>query len=104
MPRRLQRSRRRGWRKPDGAVIVDRTSRWGNPVRLSIYLSAGFSDSAARRQAVLAFGSALRHGLLPFSVEDVKRELRGKDLVCFCPLDKPCHANVLLAVANGRAR
>jgi len=31
VPRRLQRRRTRGWRKPAGSVIVDRTSRWGNP-------------------------------------------------------------------------
>lgn len=27
-------------------------------------------------------------------------ELRGKDLACFCPLDKPCHADVLIEIAN----
>lgn len=27
-------------------------------------------------------------------------ELRGKDLACFCPLDRPCHADVLLELAN----
>ena len=26
--------------------------------------------------------------------------VRGKDLVCWCPLDQPCHADVLLEVAN----
>lgn len=31
MPVRLQRKRQAGWRKPENAVIVDRTSRWGNP-------------------------------------------------------------------------
>ena len=27
-------------------------------------------------------------------------ELRGKNLACFCPLDQPCHADVLLELAN----
>jgi hypothetical protein len=31
--------------------------------------------------------------------EDVK-ELQGKNLACFCPLDQPCHADVLLEIAN----
>jgi hypothetical protein len=31
---------------------------------------------------------------------DVRRELRGKDLACWCPLDAPCHADVLLELAN----
>jgi hypothetical protein len=30
----------------------------------------------------------------------VKRELHGRDLACYCPLDEPCHADVLLAIAN----
>lgn len=30
----------------------------------------------------------------------IKEELRGKDLVCWCPLDQPCHADVLLEIAN----
>ncbi len=27
-------------------------------------------------------------------------QLRGKDLACWCPLDQPCHADVLLELAN----
>jgi hypothetical protein len=27
-------------------------------------------------------------------------ELRGKNLACWCPLDAPCHADVLLELAN----
>ena len=26
--------------------------------------------------------------------------IRGRDLACFCPLDRPCHADVLLELAN----
>jgi hypothetical protein len=37
---------------------------------------------------------------LAVTVEDARRELRGRDLACYCPLDEPCHADVLLAVAN----
>ena len=32
--------------------------------------------------------------------QTVQSELRGKDLFCFCSLDKPCHADVLLELAN----
>jgi hypothetical protein len=32
----------------------------------------------------------------------VRQVLRGKDLACWCPLDQPCHADVLLEIANGR--
>lgn len=43
---------------------------------------------------------ALLAGTPGFSVEDVQRELRGRDLACWCPLDQPCHADVLLEIAN----
>lgn len=43
---------------------------------------------------------------LKVTVEDIRRELAGKDLACWCPLPPPgepdiCHAAVLLAVARG---
>jgi Domain of unknown function (DUF4326) len=34
------------------------------------------------------------------TVEDVRRELAGRDLACWCPLTEPCHADVLLEIAN----
>lgn len=30
-------------------------------------------------------------------------EIAGLDLACWCPLDQPCHADVLLELANGGA-
>ncbi len=39
-------------------------------------------------------------GSLPFTTEQVRRELRSKNLACWCPLDQPCHADVLLEIAN----
>jgi hypothetical protein len=32
--------------------------------------------------------------------ERFAEQLRGKDLACWCPLDQPCHADVLLEIAN----
>jgi hypothetical protein len=37
---------------------------------------------------------------LSYTIEDVRRELAGKDLACWCPLDRPCHGDVLLRFAN----
>jgi hypothetical protein len=37
---------------------------------------------------------------LPVTLEDVRRELRGRDLACYCPLDESCHADVLIEIAN----
>ena len=36
----------------------------------------------------------------PPTVADIRKELRGKNLACFCQLDQPCHADVLLEIAN----
>lgn len=36
------------------------------------------------------------------TVEEIQRELAGKDLACWCPLDQPCHADVLLRIAAGK--
>jgi hypothetical protein len=53
-----------------------------------------------RHEAIGCYHEDLLAGRLAVTVEDVKRELCGRDLACYCPLDEPCHADVLLAVAN----
>jgi hypothetical protein len=35
-------------------------------------------------------------------VEVIRRELGGKNLACWCPLNQQCHADVLLELANGK--
>jgi hypothetical protein len=99
-PVRLRLSRRRGFdlqahsRDVNGlpAVNVARPSKWGNP---NLVITHG------QEGAVRAFARDLHAGILDFSVEDVRRELRGKNLACWCALDgKPCHADVLLDIAN----
>lgn len=113
MPKRIQRRRTKGWRMPDGAVYVGRGSRWGNPYRWDKYPplvwwdgeSQRVSIAERRRWAVVDFKSSLAYGIggltnFPNLIE-VRSELVGHDLVCWCPLDQPCHADVLLELANG---
>lgn len=90
MPRRHQRSRRPGARLPAGVVVVTRPTRWGNPHPLAL----------GRPEAVRRYRDDLLAGRLVVTVDDVRRDLRGRDLACYCPLDEPCHADVLLEVAN----
>jgi hypothetical protein len=73
-------------------VYVGGGSPWANPFR---------SSKAHPEVAVAAFESALTEGRLSFTVENVKASLSGKDLVCWCSPDKPCHGDVLLRWANG---
>ena len=90
-PRRLQRSRKAGYRLPAGTVVVTRPTKWGNPHPLEL----------GRQEAVRRFRRDLLSGRLGVTVRDVQRELRGRNLACYCPLDEPCHADVLLDIANG---
>ena len=92
-PKRLRRSRRRGWKTPLGAVYVGRPTRFGNP-----HVVSHLHDDASL--AVARYRADLLAGRLRVSVDDVRRELRGKDLLCWCALDRPCHADVLLELAR----
>jgi hypothetical protein len=123
MPQRIQRKRVKGWRLPDGAVWVGQPSKWGNPYRWSDYppVYTGTSidgetyevhrpPSVRRQWAVTDYRAQcldqIARGLGPDdwpTVEDIRAELAGEDLACWCPLDQPCHADVLLEIANGDA-
>ena len=89
IPSRVQLSRKRGWRKPAGAVVVSRPSRWGNPYTIAVH---------GRVKAVALYRRRLVEN--PGLVEAARRELAGKDLACWCRPGELCHADVLLEVAN----
>lgn len=122
-PVRVQLSRRKGWRMPPNTVKVDRTTRHGNQFLIIAaddgrFVITRFADEwrfgcdhrqdatfaddlmAARAEAVRRyrewlnseFGKLYRHSMLP--------DLRRRNLACWCPLDQPCHADVLLELAN----
>lgn len=88
MPVRIQRMRTKGWRAPVGAVNVSRPSRWGNPFLVS---ELGLDEAIKRFRLMMTD---------PRNIEEATRDLRGRDLMCWCPLDQPCHADVLLEIAN----
>lgn len=74
---------------PEGAVYVGRPGKWGNPFN---------ERSFGRTKAVDGYRSHLKLQLKIGRLDP--EELRGKDLACWCPLDQPCHADVLLELAN----
>jgi hypothetical protein len=92
---------------PEGAIYVGRPTRWGNPCRITRCIVSdenGYEHHAVSRAetrgiAARLFREALYDDRLPITLEDVD-ELRGHDLACWCPLSSPCHADVLLEVAN----
>ena len=153
-PKRIQLRRTKGWRKPEGAVVVSRPSKWGNPFIFGDYtglarVPAVFDPSAdweyegrisadgtrhdffhpdgrvtichvrymTRAEVVETYrrlltgdltpamrSAGLRSGpnrTMPVTLDDVRRELAGHDLACWCKISDPCHADVLLAIARG---
>lgn len=120
-PNRIQRQRTPGWRMPEGAVYVGRPGKWGNPIPV-FDVAAQYPSLDARGVATLVvrdFRVLAEKGRLAFpnwryargwrgpvefaypSVEEIRAELAGRDLACWCPLSSPCHADVLLEIANG---
>jgi hypothetical protein len=106
-PRRVRLSRVRGWRKPPNTIVVSRPGRWGNP-----FLGDPQRAVAAYREWLTSPGSAVIE--LPTGVRAARTPgwheaadlrallptLRGHNLGCWCSLSAPCHADVLLALAN----
>lgn len=112
-PIRVQRRRTKGWRMPENTVSVTRPGAYGNPYTIKGAREAGYQGTDAelarhcvdlfRKDWVRALHGANthpRHPPMPFGKPIFLGPLRGKNLACFCPLDQPCHADVLLELAN----
>ena len=83
-PRRVQIKRTKGWSMPPNTVYVGRPSFWGNPYK------AG-KTTVSRKKACDAY----RFFHLP-KIRERLYELKGKNVGCWCPLDEPCHGDILL--------
>ena len=72
---------------PHDAVYIGRPSKWGNPFVIG--------KDGTREQVVAKY----RQWILsrPEMVASAKRELAGKDLVCFCA-PRACHGDILLEI------
>lgn len=118
-PSRIQLRCTKGWRKPEGAIVVARPSKWGNPFRITKVFNewavnglfgmtfTAESENEARAVAVGFFVDWCRMNASQRGWDSheqwrtaLQAELHGHDLACWCPLDQPCHADVLLKLAN----
>lgn len=106
MPKRIQLSRKKGWRMPPDTVKVDRTTKWGNPFIIGKH--------GTRSECIdLFMHLALGHGI-SCDAETVKAqndypwgdidELKGKNLACWCKEGDECHGDVLMTAANHRGQ
>lgn len=132
-PKRIQLRRTAGWRKPEGAIVVARPTKWGNPWRIVPHRNNDFPRGEAA--LVVHVDGDRRAGPYPlhtptpgvrgkpwtdgigapywavqyyrWHLEDhpglialARTELVGRDLACWCRLDQPCHADVLLEICR----
>ena len=89
---------------------VTRPGPWGNPFTIADTAARyGLDDAAAQAKAVELCGRWLRGTLdprlspgTPPSREAIRRELGGHNLACWCRPGTPCHADVLIEIANER--
>lgn len=138
MPDRITLSRAKGWRKPEGAIVVARPSIWGNPwgignpgtielVMDGVKTRYQVKEAIDQTFAVALFGMWIERHNVPYNYLPkvtiptghrmmrghlyARRQLilanldqlRGHDLCCWCKPGQPCHADVLLRMANGGA-
>jgi hypothetical protein len=102
-PVRIQRKRTKGWRMPPNTIYVGRGSKWGNPfvIAPAIDSESMWCAPLTAQDAVACYREYLDRCLQSWpSVRQALADLRGKNLMCWCALDQPCHADVLLAFAN----
>lgn len=103
-PIRIQLSRAKGWRMPANTVKVDRTTKWGNPWSTgegrSQLVSWFRRDIEQERQTETPIDPDYAPSRRLHWIAHNVRALRGLNLACWCPLDQPCHADVLLELAN----
>lgn len=117
LPVRVQRKRVKGWKMPPNTVSVTRPGRWGNPFKIGDLIKIG----NGKKQGEFSYLKCLYPKYNDGSFKELKNsedviaaykeyvtkypskdmiELKGKNLACFCPLDKPCHADILLEVVS----
>ncbi len=97
-PVRIQLRRTKGWRMPENTIKVDRSTPWGNPFVGAYYPTA--EAVVARFKASLTMTPRPAKDSYMGQILDSIHELRGKNLACWCSLDAPCHADILLQLAN----
>lgn len=115
-PVRVQRKRTKGWKKPENTINVSRPSKWGNPFSwqeeaaqiaatasyavLSSPIGRRLLNEEGKKNATEKYKRALLSGKLSVAVNEVKKELKGKNLMCWCTSNEHCHADILIEVAN----
>ena len=110
LPRRIQRRRTKGWRSPPSTVYVGRPTKWGNPFR-----RLGSWKMTPNHPLLVELHALWIEGMFPYDTwnvfcygypleppthEEIRHELRGKNISCWCGILGQCHGDTLLEIAN----
>ena len=110
MPERIQLSRKKGWRMPPNTIKVARgrveagklsDGGWGNPFVIGLH-TRDAAEAVAKYHEWITACLAPDHPSREATIAALQT-LRGKNLACWCKLGQPCHADVLLKLANDPA-
>lgn len=80
---------------PPDTIYVGHPTVWENPYEVGSKLLSGETLTAAKAVELYR-----QHVTEVFDPKTIRERLGGKNLSCWCPLDRPCHADVLLELAN----
>jgi hypothetical protein len=95
-PIRIQRKRTKGWKMPENTIYVGRPTKWGNPYQVTCQSTPEF-----RLEQIRKYEQIINTSLwMEPNPKSIRKELRGKNLACWCKIGDPCHADVLLKIAN----
>lgn len=105
-----------GWKKPDGCLYVGNTGRapspWGNPYKVN---RAGKWRSAVsprdekfpkeydcktHAEACWRYRELLARSMEQTKLDEIRCEIRGRDIFCWCRVNQPCHGDILMFIAN----
>lgn len=106
MPIRIQMKPIKGWRIPTNTIYVGSPSKWKNPYKVGDKISLlnvitnepyereidALGAKILFRAKVKSYGKAAE--------KEIISGLKGKNLACTCKIGDPCHADVLLEIAN----
>lgn len=112
--KRIQRKRTKGWKMPPNTIYVGRPTVWGNPFTAKEWKKDG--EKVSPTALVLMYQILLSEVFGVFKkkykqtdeekllLHEFLKPLRGKNLACWCALDKPCHADVILELLNRKSK
>src|ERR1017187_9245964 len=101
-PIRIQRRRVKGWKAPENTVSVCRPGKYGNPFKIGETFTQPDGEDIIldAQQCVNLYEQSIKMYGEPVNQETIIKELKGKNLMCFCSLSSACHGDVLLKIAN----